>query len=162
MPRATEKSDPSWFGFPITLKEASPVSRLDLTTYLDQKKIGTRLLFAGNLTRQPSMAGVNYRVITADVRETFKHIEGFQPKEEYVDEYGEGLYRRYYPNGQLHEEYNYVNRQREGPYKYYDENCNLVEETQYVNGFKEGPFKHYDETGNLVKEGQYVNGEIED
>lgn len=62
LPEPTENSDPSWFGFPITLKEASPVSRLDLTTYLDQKKIGTRLLFAGNLTRQPSMVGVNYRV----------------------------------------------------------------------------------------------------
>lgn len=62
LPEPTENSDPSWFGFPITIKEASPVSRLDLTTYLDQKKIGTRLLFAGNLTRQPSMVGVNYRV----------------------------------------------------------------------------------------------------
>lgn len=62
LPVATEHSDPSWFGFPITLKEACPVTRLDLLTYLDQNKIGTRLLFAGNLTRQPYMAGVNYRV----------------------------------------------------------------------------------------------------
>lgn len=62
LPRATEHSDPSWFGFPITLKENCPVSRLDLVTYLDQQKIGTRLLFAGNLTRQPSMAGAVYRV----------------------------------------------------------------------------------------------------
>lgn len=62
LPRATEHSDPSWFGFPITLKEDCPVSRLDLVTYLDQQKIGTRLLFAGNLTRQPSMAGAAYRV----------------------------------------------------------------------------------------------------
>ncbi len=62
LPRATEYSDPSWFGFPLTLKENSPVSRLDLLTYLDQNKIGTRLLFAGNLTRQPSMVNVNYRV----------------------------------------------------------------------------------------------------
>ena len=50
------------FGFPITVKENSPVSRLDLTTYLDQNKIGTRLLFAGNLTRQPYMANVKYRI----------------------------------------------------------------------------------------------------
>ena len=57
-----EGSDPSWFGFPITVKEGSPVSRLDLTTYLDQNKIGTRLLFAGNLTRQPYMANAKYRV----------------------------------------------------------------------------------------------------
>ena len=62
LPVVTEDSDPSWFGFPITVKEGSPVSRLDLTTYLDQNKIGTRLLFAGNLTRQPYMVDANYRV----------------------------------------------------------------------------------------------------
>ena len=62
LPEATEHSDPSWFGFPITLKENCPVTRLDLLTYLDQKMIGTRLLFAGNLTRQPYMAGMNYRI----------------------------------------------------------------------------------------------------
>jgi CDP-6-deoxy-D-xylo-4-hexulose-3-dehydrase len=62
LPEATEHSDPSWFGFPITLKENAPVSRLDLTTYLDQNKIGTRLLFAGNLTCQPYMINANYRV----------------------------------------------------------------------------------------------------
>ena len=62
LPRATEHSDPSWFGFPITLKDNCPVTRLDLLTYLDQNKIGTRLLFAGNLTRQPYMVGANYRV----------------------------------------------------------------------------------------------------
>ena len=62
LPEATEHSDPSWFGFPITLKENCPVSRLDLLTYLDQNKVGTRLLFAGNLTRQPYMIGANYRV----------------------------------------------------------------------------------------------------
>jgi CDP-6-deoxy-D-xylo-4-hexulose-3-dehydrase len=62
LPKATIHSDPSWFGFPITLKSSAPVSRLDLTTYLDQKKIGTRLLFAGNLTRQPYMADANYRI----------------------------------------------------------------------------------------------------
>lgn len=62
LPQATEHSDPSWFGFPITLKEGCPVSRLDLLTYLDQNKVGTRLLFAGNLTRQPYMQGQTYRV----------------------------------------------------------------------------------------------------
>jgi CDP-6-deoxy-D-xylo-4-hexulose-3-dehydrase len=62
LPQATEHSDPSWFGFPITLKESSPVSRLDLLTYLDQNKVGTRLLFAGNLVRQPYMRGAYYRV----------------------------------------------------------------------------------------------------
>ncbi len=62
LPEATEHSDPSWFGFPITVKENSPVTRLDLLTYLDQHKIGSRLLFAGNLTRQPYMIGANYRI----------------------------------------------------------------------------------------------------
>ncbi|MBU3568204.1 lipopolysaccharide biosynthesis protein RfbH [Polynucleobacter alcilacus] len=62
LPEATEGSDPSWFGFPITLKEDCPVSRVDLTAYLDQQKVGTRLLFAGNLTRQPYMANAKYRV----------------------------------------------------------------------------------------------------
>lgn len=62
LPQATEHSDPSWFGFPITLKYNAPVSRLDLLTFLDQNKVGTRLLFAGNLTRQPYMAGAKYRI----------------------------------------------------------------------------------------------------
>lgn len=62
LPEATEHSDPSWFGFPITLKENCPVTRIDLLTYLDQNKVGTRLLFAGNLTRQPYMIGANYRI----------------------------------------------------------------------------------------------------
>jgi Predicted pyridoxal phosphate-dependent enzyme apparently involved in regulation of cell wall biogenesis len=59
----TENSKPSWFGFPITLKETAGVSRVDLTKYLDQCKIGTRLLFAGNLIRQPYFEGVEYRVV---------------------------------------------------------------------------------------------------
>ncbi|WVN42116.1 lipopolysaccharide biosynthesis protein RfbH [beta proteobacterium MWH-UniP1] len=62
LPKGIENSDPSWFGFPITLKDNAPVSRVDLLTYLDQNKIGTRLLFAGNLTRQPSMIGKHYRI----------------------------------------------------------------------------------------------------
>ena len=62
LPQPTEHSDPSWFGFPITLKENCPVTRLDLLTYLDQNKVGTRLLFAGNLTRQPYMANAKYRI----------------------------------------------------------------------------------------------------
>ena len=62
LPETTEHADPSWFGFPITLKESCAVTRLDLLTYLDQNNIGTRLLFAGNLTRQPYMAGANYRI----------------------------------------------------------------------------------------------------
>lgn len=62
LPHPTEHSDPSWFGFPITLKENCPVTRLDLLTYLDQNKVGTRLLFAGNLTRQPYMKDAKFRI----------------------------------------------------------------------------------------------------
>jgi CDP-4-dehydro-6-deoxyglucose reductase, E1 len=62
LPEATQGADPSWFGFPITLKENAPVTRIDLLTYLDQEKIGTRLLFAGNLTRQPLLQNQTYRI----------------------------------------------------------------------------------------------------
>jgi CDP-6-deoxy-D-xylo-4-hexulose-3-dehydrase len=69
LPQATEHADPSWFGFPITLKDNAPVTRLDLLTYLDQHKIGTRLLFAGNLVRQPYMQNAQYRV-SGDLKNT--------------------------------------------------------------------------------------------
>ena len=59
----TENSKPSWFGFPITLKSNSGVNRVDLIKYLDQNKIGTRLLFAGNLIRQPYFQDLEYRVV---------------------------------------------------------------------------------------------------
>jgi len=59
----TENSTPSWFGFPITVKTNSGVSRVDLTKYLDQNKIGTRLLFAGNLTKQPYFKDIEYRIV---------------------------------------------------------------------------------------------------
>ncbi|ETT07713.1 lipopolysaccharide biosynthesis protein RfbH [Providencia alcalifaciens] len=63
LPEATENSDPSWFGFPITIKEESGIARVDLLKFMDQYKIGTRLLFAGNLTRQPYFENVKYRIV---------------------------------------------------------------------------------------------------
>ncbi len=62
LPEATAGSEPSWFGFPITLRESANVDRVELLKYLDQFKIGTRLLFAGNLTRQPYFEGRTYRI----------------------------------------------------------------------------------------------------
>lgn len=62
LPEATPNSEPSWFGFPLMLKESTGVKRIDLINFLEESKIGTRLLFAGNLTKQPYMAGRNFRV----------------------------------------------------------------------------------------------------
>lgn len=63
MPKATEHSEPSWFGFPITLDPKHPVNREDLLRFLDSKKIGTRLMFAGNVLKQPAYKDVDFRVV---------------------------------------------------------------------------------------------------
>ncbi|WP_392447418.1 lipopolysaccharide biosynthesis protein RfbH [Capnocytophaga canis] len=63
LPEATEGSNPSWFGFPITLKTDCGVARVDLLRFLDDNKIGSRLLFAGNLTKQPYFKNVEHRVV---------------------------------------------------------------------------------------------------
>jgi len=63
LPEATENSTPSWFGYPITIKQNAGTSRLMLLKYLDQYNIGTRLLFAGNLTKQPYFEGRKYRIV---------------------------------------------------------------------------------------------------
>lgn len=63
LPVATENSNPSWFGFPITLKDNCGSNRVDLLKFLDNHKIGSRLLFAGNLTKQPYFKDIEYRIV---------------------------------------------------------------------------------------------------
>lgn len=63
LPRATPGSDPSWFGFPITLDPELDVDREELLRFLDARLIGTRLMFAGNILRQPAYRNVDFRVV---------------------------------------------------------------------------------------------------
>ena len=63
LPEATDHSEPSWFGFPIAVRPEAPFTRNEVTAYLEERKIATRLLFGGNLTRQPAYRDCDYRVI---------------------------------------------------------------------------------------------------
>jgi CDP-6-deoxy-D-xylo-4-hexulose-3-dehydrase len=62
-PQATRKSNPSWFGYLLTLKDEAPFKRGDVIRYLEDHKIGTRLLFAGNILNQPGFRDIEHRVI---------------------------------------------------------------------------------------------------
>jgi len=61
LPRATPHSDPSWFGFPIIVREDAPFTRNDIIQYLEDHKIATRMLFGGNLLKQPAYVDMKYR-----------------------------------------------------------------------------------------------------
>jgi CDP-6-deoxy-D-xylo-4-hexulose-3-dehydrase len=63
LPEATPGSDPSWFGFILGVRPNAPFSRHDMIRHLDANRIASRLLFGGNLTRQPAYQGVDYRVV---------------------------------------------------------------------------------------------------
>ncbi|MBX9766846.1 MAG: DegT/DnrJ/EryC1/StrS family aminotransferase, partial [Bdellovibrionales bacterium] len=63
LPEATPGSNPSWFGYIMTVKDGMGLSRRDLQKYMEDHKVGTRLLFAGNLIRQPAFQGQNYRIV---------------------------------------------------------------------------------------------------
>ncbi len=63
LPQATPSAEPSWFGFPLAVRPTAPFSREEVTHFLEERRIATRLLFAGNLTRQPAYAAVPYRQV---------------------------------------------------------------------------------------------------
>jgi CDP-6-deoxy-D-xylo-4-hexulose-3-dehydrase len=83
LPQATPNSEPSWFGYPITIRPESGVNREEFVQYLNAHKIGTRLLFGGNLLRQPYMKGREYKVVgdltNADLTTTHTFWVGLYP-----------------------------------------------------------------------------------
>ncbi|MDD5131508.1 MAG: lipopolysaccharide biosynthesis protein RfbH [bacterium] len=63
LPRPSSHSEPSWFGFPVMVKEQAPFTRADIVNHLEENRIATRMLFGGNLTKQPAYQGMKYRVV---------------------------------------------------------------------------------------------------
>jgi CDP-6-deoxy-D-xylo-4-hexulose-3-dehydrase len=69
LPQATPQSEPSWFGFPVAVRPGAPFSRNDAVTFLERRRIATRLLFGGNLVRQPAYRDVTHRAV-GDLRQS--------------------------------------------------------------------------------------------
>lgn len=65
LPQDTPNSEPSWFGFPIAVRTDAPFTRNQIVRFLNDRKIGTRLLFGGNLVRQPAYRNTTYRVASS-------------------------------------------------------------------------------------------------
>jgi len=63
LPQPAKKSEPSWFGFPILVRENAPFSRVDIVNFLEEHKIATRMLFGGNLLRQPAYKNIKCRIV---------------------------------------------------------------------------------------------------
>jgi CDP-6-deoxy-D-xylo-4-hexulose-3-dehydrase len=74
LPKATPGTNPSWFGYLLTIRDGVKISRREITAKLEEKKVGSRLLFAGNLTKQPAFANSNFR-ISGDLSNTDKVME---------------------------------------------------------------------------------------
>ncbi len=65
LPEPTSNSNPSWFGFMLTIRDGNKINRNSLVEYLETNKIGTRLLFGGNLTKQPAYKNSNYKILNS-------------------------------------------------------------------------------------------------
>jgi CDP-6-deoxy-D-xylo-4-hexulose-3-dehydrase len=77
LPEATDLSEPSWFGFPMSVRPGAPFSRDQLIRYLEEHQVRTRLVFAGNLVQQPAYRNVQYRLVGSLEKTDFVMTQSF-------------------------------------------------------------------------------------